>query len=331
MRARAPLNIIDEGLALFWGRMALAYTHDTGGLDLISRVSACIKSDPREAQRYLNEIREHVPILLEKLKQQEIESIEGRDELEREEASLMRKIGEKEREKENLRSEIREIERNKARYEAGLDDAKSDLASAKSKKSKAESDKGAAIGGAVGGGVGAVVLGILFPPSLAVTVPAVATSVTIAIKEAEKAIDRAKERISDAQSDISRENRRISAANEKINNIQREISTLIEGRDDLHNQVGKMRKKVVFLQQAVTFFGKLQVSVRSGGSETQLLHDIVDMANKEEEYEVLGSDGCISVVHSFGAAWKKVEEQVMKGTKSGFMGIECSTRAHLQL
>lgn len=278
----------------------------------------------------MNEIRKHVPILLEKLKQQEKQHEEEKYELEKEEASLMRKIGQKEKEKENLRSEIRQIESNKARYEAALDDAKSDLASAKSKKSKAESDKGAAIGGAVGGSIGAVALGILFPPSLALTVPAVATSVTIAIKEAEKAIDGANERISDAQSDISRENRRISAANEKINSIQREISTLIKGRDDLHNQVGKMRKMVVFLQQAVTFFGKLQVSVRSGGSETQLLHDIVDMANKEEEYEILESDGCTTVVNSFGAAWKKVEEQVLRGTKSGFVGLEYSRRAYLQ-
>ena len=308
--------------------MALAYTHNTGGLDLISRASACIKSDPREAQRYLNEIREHVPILLEKLKQQEKQNEEEKYELKKE-ASLMRKIGEKEREKENLRSEIREIERNKARYEAALDDARSDLASAKSKKSKAESDKGAAIGGAVGGGIGAVALGILFPPSLALTLPAVATSVTIAIKEAEKAVDGANDRISDAQSDISRENRRISAANEKINNIQREISTLIKGKDELHNQVGKMIKIVVFLQQAVTFFGKLRISVRSGGSETQLLHDIVDMTNKEEEYKILGSDGCTTIVHSFGAAWKKVEEQILKGKKSGFVGLEHSRRAYL--
>ena len=115
----------------------------------------------------MDAIRKGVPILLEKLKQQEQQLEDERDEIEREEASLMRMIGNKEREMNKLRSDKKAI---KARYEAALDDAGRDLRSAQSKKSKAESDKSAATAGAVGGGVGAAFLGILFPPSLLVTV-----------------------------------------------------------------------------------------------------------------------------------------------------------------
>ena len=294
----------------------------TAGFDLISRATACVKSDPQTAQHHLDAIRKSVPILLEKLKQQEQQLKDERDEIEREEASLMRQIGNKEREMNKLRSDIKAIETNKARYEAAVDDAGRDLRSAQSKKRKAESDKSAATAGAVGGAV----LGVLFPLSLLVTVPTVVN----AIKEADGEISRANDRISDARSDIRRENQRISEANQEIYEIEEEISTMSDRRDDLHDEVGKKRKTVVFFQKAVTFFGKLQVAVKSGGSEAQMLYEIVDIANKEEQYEILGSDGYITVVNSFGAAWKKIEEQVLKGKKAGFMSISYRGRAYLQ-
>ena len=302
----------------------------TAGFDLISRATACVKSDPQTAQHHLDAIKKGVPILLEKLKLQEQQLEDERDEIEREEASLMRMIGNKEREMNKLRSDKKAIETNKARYEAALDDAGRDLRSAQSKKRKAESDKSSATAGAVGGGVGAAFLGILFPPSLLVTVPTVVTASVNAIKEADKEISRANDRTSDARSDIRRENRRISEANQEIYDIEEQISTMSDRRDDLHDEVGKKRKTIVFLQRAVTFFGKLQVAVKSGGSETQMLYEIVDIANKEEQYEIMGSDGYITVVDSFGAAWKKIEEQVLKGKKAGFMSISYRGRAHLQ-
>ena len=166
-------------------------------LGVLFPLSLLVKSDPQTAQHHLDAIRKSVPILLEKLKQQEQQLKDERDEIEREEASLMRQIGNKEREMNKLMSDIKAIETNKARYEAAVDDAGRDLRSAQSKKRKAESDKSAATAGAVGGAV----LGVLFPLSLLVTVPTVVN----AVKESDKEISRANDRVSDARSDIRRE------------------------------------------------------------------------------------------------------------------------------
>ena len=71
----------------------------------------------------------------------------------------------------------------------------SDLSRAESEKRRAEKETDNAVAGTVAGGVGAVVLGILFPPSLAVTVPAVAAGGTISISNANNEIDRCRSRI----------------------------------------------------------------------------------------------------------------------------------------
>ena len=64
---------------------------------------------------------------------------------------------------------------------SSLRSAESDLIEAENERLKAESKKDDAVIGTVAGGVGAVFLGILFPPSLAVTIPAVAAGGTIII------------------------------------------------------------------------------------------------------------------------------------------------------
>ena len=291
-------------------------------LDLVSRATECLKSNPQTAQRHLETIKECVPMLIAQLKEYEKARSKQRDQLLEEEKSVLRQIGAKEQEMNSLRTEIRSIEGSRARYEALLEDARSDLRRAEDKKRSAESKKDAAIGGAIGGGVGAVILGVLFPPSLAITVPAVATSVTIAITEADKEIDRSRSKISDAESSIRDENSKISAANSKIAKLNADISSLASRRNVLHEKVTKMRKTIVFLQKATTFLGELSVAVKGGGNETEVLHAIVDEANKQEEYEILRDDGCTVIVDSFAAAWKEVEKQLSTGETIGFLSIE---------
>ena len=287
-------------------------------LDLVSRATEYLKSNPQTAQRHLERIKECVPVLIAQLKEYEKARSKQRDELLEEEKNVLQQIGAKEQEMNCLWTEIRSTEGRRARYEALLEDARSDLRRAEDKKRNVESKKDAAIGR--GGGVGAVILGVLFPPSLAVTVPA-ATSFAIAITEADKAIDRSRSNIFAAESSIREENSKISSANSNIAQLNGDIMSLSSRRNLLHEKVTKMRKTTVFLQKATTFLGQLAAAVKGGGNETEFLHTIVDEANKHEEYEILRDDGCTVIVNSFAAAWKEVEKQLSTKQTIGFLSI----------
>lgn len=288
---------------------------------LVTQASELLKSDPVAAQKQLKTIQDVAPKFVKKLEEKKAELEGKRDELQREEASLESQINSKEQNKERLRNEIRNLEASKARNEAILEDHQEELRKAERRKSEAESRKAAAITGTVAGGVGAVVLGIFFPPSLVVTVPAVAAAGTDAITEACRAIDHCREAISSVRSSIADENRAISRANSAIYGIERDISELSDRQRNLYDERGRLRNTIVFLQKAVTYFGELRVAVEGGRQRTDLLHRIVVKVNEKQNYQILTSRGCTTVVNSFAQAWNQVEDKVM-GNTGGYLNIE---------
>ena len=294
----------------------------TNGLDIVSQTKLYLNSDPQSAERYLETIKDSIPLLLTKLKEYEKERESERNALIEEEKHLMRQKGDKERELSDLRDKIRSYEAERARYNALLEDARSDLSRANDQKRSAMEDTDAAIGGTVGGGIGAALLGILFPPSLILTVPAVATAGTISIKSADEEVGRCNDKISSAEKNIANENRRISETNRRISSIEGDVYALKIKANTLHGEIGEKREAIVFFQKATTFMGKLIVAVNGGKNDTDLLHTILSEANKEEEYEILRDDGCKVIVNSFADAWKEVERKVTAGEKFGFLSIK---------
>ena len=316
--------------------MSLATASAPSIFELVTRASQClINSDPRAAQGHLDAIKETLPILLQELKRREKELNHRQEELMREEASVIRQINSKEIEKNAQRKKIETIEENKARNEALLDDARSDLREEESKKNKAESDRNQAVGVAVGGGigtaavgVGAVVLGVLFPPTLLGTVPAIAVTTTItaacandAVTSNEK-IRNCSEKISQAEQDIERQERQIRTANDRIGDIERDISALTYRQQSLYAELGQMRNTITFLQQAITYFGQLKVAVEGGQQRTSLLRRMVDQINEKQKYTILDSRGGTTVLNSFSEAWNRVENEVIKGDKAGYLRID---------
>ena len=292
------------------------------GFDLVTKANQCLQSDPRAAQGHLAVIKKSVPTLLQELKKREVERENKQADLKREEASLERQINSKEDEKKNLKKQIDTIEEKKARNEALLNDARRELSAAESKKREAERDKDAAVAGTVGGSVGAVVLGILFPPTLIATVPAVVTAGTVTITNADKDIDRSKGKISEAEYDIGQQKRQIQAANDSILDIERDISDLSSRQQCLYAERGQLRNTIVFLQQAITYFGQLQVAVEGGQQRTDLLHSMVDLANKKQQYKILDSRGGTKVANSFAEAWESVEKKFMDGDEAGYLRVD---------
>ena len=291
-------------------------------LDLIANASQCIKSNPKAAQKHLAIIKQTVPPLLDLLHKREKELETKRDELQREESSLERQINSKEASKKRHRWQINELEAQKARKESLLEEAQEELRQAESKKHEAERKKDNVIAGTVGGGVGAIVLGVFFPPSLALTVPAVAAAGTISITEAVERVDSCRGWISSIKGDINEQCSQIQEANGKISNIQREISGLSSKQRSLYAQRGELRNEIVFLQKAVTYFADLQVAVEEGRDKTDLLHRIVAKVNERQQYRIIDSKGCTFVLGSFKEAWGRVEDKIMHGDKDGYTRIE---------
>ena len=202
-------------------------------LDVVLQTKIYLSSDPRSAEQYLQKMRENIPMLLTKLKEYEKEH--GNSLLE----ELMRQKCVKERELSILRDRIESYEAERAKYNALLEDARSDL------KRSARSDMPVAIGSTVADGIGAVFLGILFPPSLIVTVPAAAVAGTISIKSADDKIDRCNDRIRSAEKGIANENRRIAETNQRISSIEGDMYALRRKEKALHSEIGEKRKSIV--------------------------------------------------------------------------------------
>ena len=132
---------------------------------------------------------------------------------------MKQEIGAKEDAEQSLQREIQGLQASKARNEALLQNQRRCLSKAESEKCEAEKRKDGAVTGTIAGGVAAVVFGAIFPPSLAVTVPAVAAAGTISISDANKAVDRCRDEIRDIEGKIDREAQEIRNAESKINGI----------------------------------------------------------------------------------------------------------------
>ena len=117
----------------------------TNGLDIVSQTKLYLSSDPQSAERYLETIKDSIPLLLTKLKEYEKERESERNALIEEEKHLMRQKGDKEREPSDLRDKIRSYEAERARYNALLEDARSDLSRANDQKGSVMEDIDAAI------------------------------------------------------------------------------------------------------------------------------------------------------------------------------------------
>ena len=297
---------------------------------LVAETSSSLETNPQLAQKHLKALQEKVPQVNLALKK-------NRNELETQQNDLENQFGSISREIDSLLRSQTELERNKDRlnversgYQSSLSSAEGDLDRAKSAKRRAEKEKDNAIAGTVAGGVGAAVLGILFPPSLIVTAPAVAVGGTSAISDANKEIDRCSGNISSIRRQINEVEQQISEVNSRISTIQQQVSEQKQKQQILHNKRGEVQNKSAFMLQAINYFDELQVAVQAGGGRINLLQKIVTKANQEERYTILTSNGTRVMADSFAKAWEEVEDKVVSGDNAGFMGITFVTVPHLQ-
>ena len=287
---------------------AIANAEQIRIFSLVVLASQSLQTNPQEAQQHLEKLKDTIPKTIDSLEKNKRELDEKQKELENEGESIQRDIGSLQQAQNSLRSNVNSLNASKAGLQSSLDSANSDLSRAESDKRRAESKKDDAVAGTVAGGVGAAVLGILFPPSLAVTVPAVAAGGTISISNANNEIDRCRSGISSIRGSIAEKERQISAANSEIATNQSSIAELDHRKQQLHVELGKVKKSSVFMQKAESYFGQLKVAVEGGQNLTERLHKFVETANQEEQYTILDSEGVKIVARSFAEAWEEVDK-----------------------
>ena len=296
---------------------------------LVAKTSDRLQTNPQEAQQYLEKLKAIVPSTIDSLKINKEKLEEKKNELETEGEAIQRNINSLQQAQNSLRSTIDSLNASKYSLQTSLDSANSALSRAESDKRRAEREKENAVTGTVAGGVGAVVLGIFFPPSLAVTVPAVAAGGSISISNANKEIDSCRDRISSIRGSIAEKERQISSANNDIATNQCRIAEYEQSKQQQQQKLGEVKKGSVFMQKADYFFGELKSTVQCGQNRANRLHSIVERANQEEQYTLLDSRGVKLVVRSFAAAWEEVSK-AMKNDQEGFMKITFVEVPHLE-
>ena len=284
---------------------------------IFSLIANCLQTNSQEANQLLENIKQTIAKIVALINEEK--SLQR--ELENEGESIQRDIGLLQQAQNSFRSNVDSLKASKAGLQSSLDSANSDLSIARSDKHRAEKKKDGAVARTVAGGVGAVAFGIFFPPSLAVTVPAVAAGGTISISNANREIDSCRSRISSIRGSIAEIERQISAANSEIATNQSRIVELDCRKQQLHVELGKVKNKSVFMLRAANYFRELQVTIEDEQNPTSSLLNFVDKANEEEQYTILNSEGVKIVAQSFAEAWKVVEDKIMSGDRENFMKI----------
>ena len=291
----------------------------------VTHVSNYLKAcNSRAAQRHLDIIKHDTPFILALLKKRECQLEAKRDELRLMEDGLHKTIGVEEETRIRMKRKLNALLDKRTRDRAALDLARHEWETTHVRKIVNQATRNVAIGGTVGAGVATVVFGIIFPPSLIVTIPATAVMGTAAIATG-VAAELCKEKISDIERVLVVIERQIRTTATCIYNTEKTISELNHKLDALYKERGEIRHTTVFLQKSVSYFADLQVVVEGGCFRTNQLRKIVEKANREEQYAILNSRGGTTVVNSFAKAWKLVEDKYLTGDQAGYFRIKLIT------
>ena len=276
---------------------------DPETFDLAVQVSETfIRGDLKEAQERLQRLTGIATRLIEETTEK-VRFFKVRDEkLKEEEKELHRKIGSAEGSLRQLKASVNSLEAEKAGMNAVLEDS-IQLQMAESEMRDAERRKENSTTGTVAGSVAADLLGIFFPPSLAVTVPAVAAIGGITIAEAQKIVDQNKRAVSEKENSISNKSREIEC----------NISALESRKRSLEQARGQLRQTIMFLQQAITYFEELKVATEGGKEQTELLHRIAEKLTARATYPITSSKEAQEMCRPFKETWASVKEKLNAG------------------
>ena len=241
------------------------------------------------------------------------------------------KCGEEER---RLQSQVTSAQSNLINQQSYLQTKRSNLSDAENALDRAqrklrdsveEADKtrtGAAIfGGVVGlltGGIGGLAVGA-----------ALGAGVGQVINELRDEEDKAKQRLSDCRRECSNAEHEVEKAKMQVSEKQSQIASLLsqkqhfeQQRIKYHNEVGKLREAIVFLQKSVEFWSMFQHLCDTGVDQGSHLQNIISIAESNANINVLSEDPTKKIAGSFLDAWEEIHTQAEEGSSCHVFQIE---------
>ena len=298
----------------------MSVTPSTKIFSIVAQVSDHFRTNPQEAQIRLAKVEKTVPEI--DAVWNETTKLQGETvqrELENEVETTKGHLDSLQKELNKLCSSVSELYEIKAEFEKKLSFAKIDKQKEEHKKREAEKDKDVAVLGTLAVSAGAAVIGVLFPPSLFLTVPAVAAG-TALISDASSKIDSCKKNIADLEHAIAQKEEEIQTANNDIINIQITIGDLETKQLQLDDKLKKMKNSHIFMQRAVNYFKELRGILQEERDPSSMLHSFVGKTTRPEQY-VLISEGIEILAGSFAEAWENLEDKIMSSDCESFKKI----------
>ena len=169
-------------------------------------------------------------------------------------------------------------------------------------------------------------LGAAAPVTVPLAVGAVGGAVAFdqVEKDAQKDIERCRSRINDTQRKIGQIESNISSLSSKISTLNSQKSRYLDQRSCLQEEKGKMKKVIVFLQDAQIYGSQYSLEAKHCIDRTAHTGNLISRA-ETKGYSLFDSRGTERVLNSFDKAWDAFEKMNENGNSYNFkMDFQCT-------
>ena len=246
--------------------------------------------------------------------------------------SLAREKKAHESEKNRQQKELRSFEskkntllQEKRHRQSTLDNERSNLSNAQREFSNAqdrlekEKDKrndakagatfvGAFVGFLVGGPVGAVI-----GASAGFTGTTIITELEGKVDDARRNVDECRSKISNAEancrfadSSFQSMQPQIDSCQRSINECEASIRRCTADSENVHEEIGSVRQTLVFISEAIRLWNIFENLSQNATEQTRQLQEILQIVQRTQRYDFIGSNGARSTANSFLEAWNNL-------------------------
>ena len=294
----------------------------TGLLDLVSATVEDIDTGNHSAaQKKLVAIKKGSRSVIKQCEYRRQRLSELENTKKREEEELQDEIGQLESSIQETEKSLARLKARKCRMQEELAEENRNLVEAQKKHAEAQESLESRETGATAGTWATVALGVVMPLTLAATVPTLMYLKGL-VKDAKNNVDSAELKVQDTKASISSLKHNISSQKDSIYKHRQSMSKLDSDHQVVIRQRGDLRRTIVFIQRATTFFNLLIVATEAGGQRTNLLHSIVSKLREKQEFFINSSRGVQRVAQTFRDAWNEVEQLADSGEE--FLSIKFS-------
>ena len=126
------------------------------------------------------------------------------------------------------------------------------------------------------------------------------------VKTAKNNLARRQNELTAAKNAVTQTKQSLDAVQSQINQKEAKIRATKQEADKKHDEIGLVKKSIVFVEKSVHFWELFVVAARNAEERTTNLKKVVDLASEKMQYELLRADGTITRAKSFIEAWEMI-------------------------